>query len=407
MDVSEMSIACLWLLCTLAALIGCGQGLFAAVALHKLRARIDEAEPARPAEPQKVSILKPLYGAEPALADNLASFMDQDYPADRLQVRLGIQDPADPAGAIACRLKATRPVADIELVVDPARHGSNAKISNLINIMARCRGDVLVLADSDIAAPRHYLAAVLAALERPGAGAVTCLYHGVRGRSLWSHLTALSIDWHFLPNVLVGLATGLATPCFGSTIALRRETLVHIGGFEAFADKLADDYEIGAAVRRLGLRVEIPPLLVGHACDEASFADTWRHELRWARTVRLVDPLGYAGSAVTHPLPFALTAAIFDGGGRVSLGIVVLALACRLAVQIQAQALTGGTMATLMLGPVRDVLSFAVFIASFWPGRLTWRGTRFGVDAQGRMTPAGHDDGRGGGLASSEDKSID
>jgi ceramide glucosyltransferase len=391
-----MLVACLWLLCTLAALIGCGQALFATAALHKLRARIDSSRPGLPADPPSVSILKPLYGAEPALAENLASFLDQDYPADRMQVRLGIQDPADPAGAIVRRLTAARPAADIGLVIDPTRHGSNAKISNLINIAVRGSGDVLVLADSDIAAPRHYLAAVLAALREPGVGAVTCLYHGVAGRSLWSQLTALSIDWHFLPNVLVGLATGLATPCFGSTIALRRDTLHRIGGFEAFADKLADDYEIGAAVRRLGLTVAIPPLLVGHTCDEASFADTWRHELRWARTVRLVDPAGYAGSAVTHPLPFALMAAIFDSGGRVSLGIVALALACRLTVQIQAQVLTGGKLATLLLGPVRDVLSFAVFVASFWPGRLTWRGTRFGVDADGRMMPAGGGE-RGGG----------
>src|SRR5439155_18605701 len=121
------------------------------------------------------------------------------------------------------------------------------------------------------------------------------------------------IDYHFLPDVLVGLKLRLARPCFGSTIALRRETLNAIGGFNAFIDQLADDNAIGQAVRRLELRVTIPPFVVAHVCVEASSAQLWRHELRWARTVRAVSPLGYAGSAITHPLAFAMLGASLSG----------------------------------------------------------------------------------------------
>lgn len=387
MHIIEVAVASLWHISTALAVIGCGYALFSLVVLRRFarRLRVPALRPADPgAATPTVTILKPLYGAEPRLAANLASFMDQEHGA-HLQVLLGIQRAGDPAGEVVRRLIAERPGRDIALVVDATPHGSNGKVGNLINLAARATGDVIVLADSDIEAPPGYLPAVLEALSEPGVGAVTCLYRGVAGTSLWSRLTARMIDWHFLPNVLVGLATGMATPCMGSTIALRRETLDRIGGFTAFADRLADDYEIGRAVGRLGLLVAVPPLLVGHACHERTIADLWGHELRWARTVHLVDPWGYAGLVFTHPLPFAL-AALLLGGGAPSLAVAALALACRLAIQIQVQRMTAGRLADHLLGPARDLLSFAVFAASFLPGRSNWRGTRFGVDTAGRMT---------------------
>jgi len=151
----------------------------------------------------------------------------------------------------------------------PAVYGTNLKVSNLINMMPTALHPCIVLADSDIAVPPDYLLRIAAALDAPGIGAVTCLYHGVAGAGLWSKLSALAIDGHFLPNVLVGLRSGLAKPCFGSTIALRRSHLEDVGGFAAFADCLADDYAIGAALREKGLEIAVPRFLVGHSCAEA------------------------------------------------------------------------------------------------------------------------------------------
>jgi ceramide glucosyltransferase len=102
----------------------------------------------------------------------------------------------------------------------------------------------------------------------------------------------------------------LARPCFGSTLALRRQTLGEIGGFIAFADCLADDYAMGAALRARGHTISIPPFAIAHMCTEASARDFWRHELRWARTIKSIDPIGYAGSIVAHPLAWALIAAL-------------------------------------------------------------------------------------------------
>ena len=198
---------------------------------------------------------------------------------------------------------------------------------------------------------------------------MTCLYRGLPITGVWSRLAAAEIDHRFLPSVLVGLRLGLAKPCFGSTMALRAETLRRIGGFAAFADQLADDYAIGAAVRRLGLEVAIPPMVVDHVCSEHSFVELARRELRWARTIRLVDPLGYRGSVVTHPLPFALVAAALQGFAPASLAILGLVLACGLLVPLQFARSLGGGRVPIWLTPVRDLLSFAIFLVSFLPWR--------------------------------------
>ncbi|MBV8664564.1 MAG: bacteriohopanetetrol glucosamine biosynthesis glycosyltransferase HpnI, partial [Hyphomicrobiales bacterium] len=281
-----------------------------------------------PAASPAVTLLKPLHGDEPNLYHDLAALCVQDY-AGPVKIVCGVQHPSDAAIGVVERLKAAFPNADIELVVDGARHGANLKVANLINMARHARHDFIVLADSDIGVERDYLKTITATLAQPGVGAVTCFYIGVGATGFWSKLSALAVNTHFLPNAAVGLRTGLAHPCFGSTIALNRETLANIGGFEAFADHLADDYAMGDAVRAAGLRVEAAPMLVAHSCAETSFADLWSHEMRWARTIRAIDPLGYAGSILTHPLPWALVAAA-TGAPRGGASLALIAMVIRI-----------------------------------------------------------------------------
>jgi ceramide glucosyltransferase len=254
-------------------------------------------------------------------------------------------------------------------------------------MMARCQQDVIVLSDSDIKVAPSYLRQVVAELSAPGVGLVTCLYRGAFAAGLCSRLAAMAINHHFLPNVLVGLKLGLARPCFGSTIALKRQTLDRIGGFSRFANQLADDYAIGFAVRQLGLRVAVPPLLVDHLCSEPTWGALLRHESRWARTIRIINPVGHAGSMVTHPLPFALAAAALGGFRASGLGIIALALVCRVLAPLHIEPKRGSFGASLWLTPVRDLLSFAIFLASFLPGGVTWRGQRYAVRPDGTLTP--------------------
>ena len=335
---------------------------------------------------ENVTILKPLHGAEPELATNLKSFCAQHYPG-QLELVCGIQDPNDPAALFVQNLRAQFPEREISLARGSNAPARNPKIANILNMIPLARHDILVLSDSDMHVGPDYVEDVIAALQQPKVGLVTCLYRGRAVGGFWSRMAAAAVDQHFLPSVLVGLKFGLAHPCFGSTIALRKNTLEHIGGFEAFADTLADDYAMGNAVRGLGQKVTIPPFTIGHTSADNSFSELIMHELRWARTIRLVDPVGYAGSIVTHPLPFALAGVALSGFSAI--GVIILAgtLASRLFVPIQVERLPGGGKSSLWLSPLRDLISFAVFVASFVPGHIDWRGQSYRVDSDGSVTP--------------------
>jgi ceramide glucosyltransferase len=329
-----------------------------------------------------VTILKPLYGDEPALKDNLATFLAQDHRGP-VQLLCGIGDPGDPARHAVEALQRDHPGAAIALVIDPARHGANAKIGNLINMMREARHGALVLSDSDMAVAPDYLSILLVTLAQPGVGAATCFYSGRGDAGFWSRISAGIISHVALPDMVVGHATGLARPCMGSTIALRRETLDAIGGFGRFADVLADDHAIGAAVAELGLRVGIPPLLLTHACAEPSFAALWRQKLRWAATIRGLQPWGYAGSVVTRPLPLALLAALFIPTTGILLSVA--ALAVRLAVASRVDRLSGFRPVTLWQLPLIDSIDFLVFAASFTVRKVDWRGNRLAIEGDGRI----------------------
>jgi len=285
------------------------------------------------------------------------------------------------------RLIAARPGRDLALHVTAAIPGANPKVANLIGLQTHVHHDIVLLSDSDIRVAPDYLARVVAALAQPGVGAVTCLYRGDARAGIASSVAAMAIDYHFLPGVCAGLALRLARPCFGSTIVLRRETLARIGGFEAFVHELADDYAIGEAVRATGARVALPPLVVAHACTERRFADLWSHELRWARTLRAASPLGYAGLVVTHPLPFALLFAAFSGFDPFAWIVVDAAIACRLLLMLAVDRSFPGQPRGRWLLPLRDLLSFAVFLASFFVGKVSWRGRRYRVLADGTLSP--------------------
>ena len=350
------------------ALAGIGHGLLSARFIATL-GRTAEPDPSGPA----VTLLKPLCGAEAGLLANLESFLRQDYPGS-VQVVFGVQDPADPALRAVQALRDAHPEADIEVVVDAAQHGANRKVSNLINMAARARHEVLVLSDADIAVVPDYLARVVAALEQPGVGAVSCYYRGEGRAGLWSLLAAMGVSYGFLPNVALGVGLGMAHPCMGSTIALSRSTLDQIGGFARFRDELIDDYELGRAVRALGLEVALPPASVVHGCSEVSLPELFGHELRWAATVRMVDPAGHAGSVVGHPVALALFAALLLEGRPWALLVLIAAIATRFWLKARVDRAVGANSGPAVLLPARDLLSFAVYIASLFARRVYWRG---------------------------------
>lgn len=358
--------------------------VYAVAAGMLVRAFMRRPLPAATARPA-VTMLKPLHGAEPGLDAAIRSFAEQAYPGPT-QIVFGVHSPDDPAAEAVRRLQAARPELDIALVADARLAGQNRKISNVINMMAQARHDVLVLSDSDITAAPDYLARITDALAQPGVGVVTCLYTGRGASGLASQLSAMAVSYQFLPNAVLGASLGLAQPCFGSTIALTRQTLDRMGGFEAFADLLADDFEIGRAARDLGLSIAIPPITVSHACAEAGAKELMDHEIRWGRTIRLIEGAGYAGSAVTYALPMALIALACLGPTPLALAAAAAAIAARLVLKMQVDGATGARSGSLWLLPARDVLSFTVFLASFASNQVRWRGRRFRVQPDGVLT---------------------
>jgi ceramide glucosyltransferase len=360
------------------ATLGCIHILLACVLVLRFTRRCEHSPAAAP----PVTILQPLYGSEPRLFERCASFCRQDYPGP-IQLVFATHDPADPAIEVVQSLQAAFPEQPIALKIDPSEYGANRKVSNLINMMPLARHDILVMADSDIEVGPDYLSMLVSELHEPAVGAVTCLYHGIAGAGLWSRLSAVAINTHFLPDAVTALSLHLAQPCFGATIAMRRATLGRIGGFAAFAECVADDYMIGQAARSGGNRVAIPAFSVGHVCFEKDFEALLGRQMRSARTIRRIDPIGHAGSILTHPFPLALLAALLGGTGALLLSII--ALGCRAALAVCVERAFGLNRQHYWLIPLEELILFGVYVLSFLGATVSWRGRRYRVASDGRL----------------------
>ena len=368
-------------ICLAGAFVGCILMLCEAGFVLAFRGQDSQDSRTKGAQPA-VTVLKPLHGTEPYLAARLAAFCRQNYGAP-VQVLCGTGDSSAPAVTEVRAVQREVPGASIELHADPRHHGSNHKVSNLINMLPRARHDTFVLSDSDIVVDPDYLRRLIALLNAPGVGAATCLYHGIGSDGVWSRLSALAINAHFLPQAITGLGLNVTKPCFGATIALRRATLERIGGFGAFADELADDYAIGAAVRAAGYEVATAPFLVGHHCFEASLRQLLRHQIRVARTIKNIDPIGYAGTVLTHPVPLALIGML--SGSTAAVLVAVAALASRVTLCRCVERRFGLARESLWLIAMQDVIAFAVYVASFFGATVYWRGAAYHVAADGTL----------------------
>jgi ceramide glucosyltransferase len=364
--------------CSLAAAVGVAYLALASFLIMRFQAGRRRA----PARCPSASILVPLCGEESELRERLLALCRQTY-GGALQLVCGVSDAADPAVGVVKSVAAERPDVRIDLKIDPRQHGGNRKISNLINMTPLAQAEFLAIIDSDILVGPNHLSELASELDRPGVGAVTCLYHGVGGTGLWSSLAALSINADFLPNVIVALGLGAARPCFGATIALRRRTLEAIGGLRAFADCLHDDYAIGERLREAGYAISIPRFSVAHVCRERTARALIQNQVRAARTIRIITPRGYAGSIIAHPAAFAIPATLLGAAHGVPLlllalmGRVVLCFWVERAFSLQRQ--------TYWLLPFYDLLFLVVYAASFFGSGISWRGERYRLKSDGSL----------------------
>jgi ceramide glucosyltransferase len=333
-----------------------------------------------------VSILKPLSGSEARLEECLQSFCRLDFRD--YEILFGVARDDETALEIARHAvaDAAPPHLSASFVV-ASPDAPNAKVSMLLELAKSARNSVLLWADSDIKVATDHLAAVVATLFAPSVGAVTCPYVGEPQGGLWSRLGAMWINFHFMPLAIFSKTAGLAHPCFGSTIAMRRDVLEAVGGFASFGSTLADDFKMGEAVRRLGLKVELAPVFATTIVSDATIGVLWRRELRWQTTVRTIAGPGHYASIVSHPIPIALVALALAGSAAWAWVLLLIVFGVRyLSAALSARAFALRPPPPLLL-LLRDALSFGVFIRSLAASRIEWRGRTLKVDRAGMLSP--------------------
>jgi ceramide glucosyltransferase len=380
-----MSAAQVWLLGfgTALATLATGYTIAAWIALRAFRTAAQHA----PLPLPPVTVLKPLCGGEPDLYENLRSFCQQDYP--QWQIVFGVRDAHDAALDAVRRLRCEFPQLDVQVAINPTQHGTSRKVSNLLNMMPLARHDYLVVADSDVLVARDYLQRVIAPLLDDSVGIVTCLYRGRPRPGVWSLLGSLFINEWFIPSVRVAALFGSRAFAFGATIALRRRTLERVGGFAAIADQLPDDYRLGELTRRLGLTTVLSEAEVETCVDEAGPGGLLQHELRWLRTIRTVQPCGYALAGITFGLPAAIIGSVLAGGSAATLAMVAVTAGVRLMINSEPRK-SRSPVAQLWLVALNDLLGFALWCWSFTTRRVHWRQAYYRVARDGTIHPITH-----------------
>ena len=333
-----------------------------------------------------VSVLKPVRGLDAQALRNYASFCQQDYPA--YELLFGFSDPEDPAIQVVRRLQHDFPHSCIRLVTGPVL-GANRKASLLHHLAAEARHDILVVSDSDMRVTPDYLRRVVAPLADPATGLVTCCYRGDTPRTLAAGLEALQIGVIFLPSVIIANWLFKFGFAMGSTAALRTADLVRLGGFKSITDYLADDYQLGARVAQLGLKVHLSDYVVATVLGTTSFLEQWHREVRWSRCARVSRPWCYPGLLISFTLPLALLLLLVSGFATIGWQALAVSLAVRWLVAYLVSGYTGDVESRrwFLWLPLRDLLSALVWLVGGLGRHIVWRGDRFILRSDGRMEP--------------------
>ena len=341
-----------------------------------------------------VSILKPVRGLDPNAYENFASFCRQDYP--EFEILFAVNDPFDPVVPVIDKLIADYPARAIRLVVVTERLGANTKISNVCRLVREARHDLLVITDSDVQVEPGYLRSVAEMFRDPGVGGVTALYRGRDNLQWVAAMDCVGSSAAFCGAALVARELEGLKFMMGSTMATTRQRLAEIGGFEAMVDLHSDDYELGCRIAAQGYRIELLPEPVWMAFPSQTLGAYLRHELRWAIGIRNIRPGGHFGMLFTHGLPWAIAAACVAPSAAVGAAYLGSYLVLRFAMAwaVGVWGLRDPVLRRrIWLLPLRDFLSFFVWLASFAMNRIEWRGSSFTLE-KGRMVPVAPRAGR-------------
>ena len=332
-----------------------------------------------------VSLLKPVRGVDFASYENFRSFCTLDYP--EYEILFCVNEMDDPAVPVIQRLAKEFPKRRIEIFSGAPQVGTNRKVNNLALLARQARYDYLVQSDGDVRAGPEYLREVVAPFADPGVGVVSCFYRGVTEKNFWAELEAIGAASDFLPGAVVANLPGKVTFALGASVATTKSWLAKIGGYEALADFLADDYEIGNRVHTAGGKVLLSRETVWTMYPAKTSRGFWEHQERWARTVRMVRPASFFGLIFTHGLPLAILAAAVAPTTWIAAAHLGTYAVLRLLMAWVAGVwgLKDETLARkLWLVPLRDAIHFCVWLAGFTSNRVKWGESEFAIE-NGRM----------------------
>ncbi len=335
----------------------------------------------------RVAVLKPLHGTSNSLAANLISFLEIAYP--RADFYFGVENYEDAAAEVPVAIRQRYQYASITLVVGEEPGCSNHKIAKLIKMADRAeKAEIFVLSDADVSVERDYLRRIVGELASDEKiGIVTCAYRARPSGSFASRLEALYVNTDFLPQLLLAETIEPMHYALGATIAIKRHALEAAGGFRAVKDMLADDFCIGNLANAQGYRIKLSDSIVTLTCEEKSFAEFWHHQLRWARTYRIVRPISIA-TILTHGPFWALMLLAISRGSAAAVAALVLVVAARLAMAaaIASRVLkTPQMLRELWMVPIKDLIMTGVWFTSLLSNKVSWGGRRFQVIRSGAM----------------------
>jgi len=333
-----------------------------------------------------VSVLKPMRGLDHETYENLASFCRQQYP--NYELLFCTDNERDPAIEVIDKLMADFPHIPIRLSIGSATSGSNNKVTKLCRLAGEARYDLLVASDSDIRVEPDYLRRVALPFRDQRTGAVTCLYRGSTAPNLWSKLEDVALTSDFLAGALVARKLGVKF-ALGATMAVRRQVLTEIGGFQALADAAADDHELGSRVAAKGYRVEFAHTTVQTECVSRSFKDFFQQRLRWSVVTRESRTWGHLGFLFAQGLPWVIVAAV-AARSRTIAGCYAAAY---MVIRLGSAFIVGvwGLRDCVLkekwwLVPLSDALGFAVWLTSLFTSRVVWQDSTYDV-RKGRLSP--------------------
>jgi ceramide glucosyltransferase len=331
-----------------------------------------------------VSIIKPCKGVDAGFQKSIKAYCEQDYPD--YEVLVGITDPADSLVEVK---QIAASCNNIRIITSSEDIGSNKKVSNLHGLAASAKYNLLAVSDSDMRVERSYLKKIVSEYNcDKNIGLVTCLYKITHPPSAGAALESLTIALDFIPSVLVARKLEGVTFGLGATLLISKKGLDEIGGFPIIADYLADDYQIGNRLWQHGYKIVLSDVVVENIVGPMSISDYFFHQLRWARTCRISRPTGYVGYGITHLFAISLFFLAINGPTALTLSVLATTLVLRfcLASMLSAWVIDSKKwLKWLVLIPVKDMLSFAIWVWSFFSNKVTWKGISYRILKGGRI----------------------